>query len=224
MSRFATHIANWITGTKLSDPMSGFFMMHRDAFLASLPRLSSIGFKILLDISASSDRVLKIIDVPYQFRSRQRGESKLDSMALWEFLLLLLDKSIGRYIPVRFISFALIGGSGVLLHVGILTLLFKFLNASFVAAQTAATFTAITTNFLLNNALTYRDQKLKGVKLWVGWISFNLVCTIGAVANVGIANWMFASNSMWLVDGLAGIAVGVVWNYAMSSIFTWNKK
>jgi dolichol-phosphate mannosyltransferase len=224
MSRFATHIANWITGTKLSDPMSGFFMMHRDAFLASLPRLSSIGFKILLDISASSDRVLKIIDVPYQFRSRQRGESKLDSMALWEFLLLLLDKSIGRYIPVRFISFALIGGSGVLLHVGILTLLFKFLNTSFVAAQTAATFTAITTNFLLNNALTYRDQKLKGVKLWVGWISFNLVCTIGAVANVGIANWMFASNSMWLVDGLAGIAVGVVWNYAMSSIFTWNKK
>ncbi len=224
MSRFATHIANWITGTKLSDPMSGFFMMRREAFLASLPKLSSIGFKILLDIFASSDRVLKIIDVPYQFRSRQRGESKLDSMAMWEFLLLLLDKSIGRYIPVRFISFALIGGSGVLLHVGLLTLLFKFLNTSFVAAQTAATFTAITTNFLLNNALTYRDQKLKGVKLWVGWISFNLVCTIGAVANVGIANWMFASNSRWLVDGLAGIAVGVVWNYAMSSIFTWNKK
>lgn len=224
MSRFATHIANWIVGTKLSDPMSGFFMMRRDAFLSSLPRLSSIGFKILLDISASSDRVLKIIDVPYQFRSRQHGESKLDSLALWEFLLLLLDKSIGRYIPVRFISFALIGGSGVFLHVGILTLLFKFLNTSFAAAQTAATFTAITTNFLLNNALTYRDQKLKGVKLWVGWISFNLVCTIGAVANVGIANWMFASNSMWLVDGLAGISVGVVWNYAMSSVFTWNKK
>ena len=145
-------------------------------------------------------------------------------MVLWEFFLLLLDKSIGRYIPVRFISFALIGGSGVLLHVGILTLLFKFFNTSFVAAQTAATFTAITTNFLLNNALTYRDRRLNGVKLLFGWISFNLVCTIGAVANVGIANWMFAGNSMWLLDGLAGIAVGVVWNYAMSSIFTWNKK
>ncbi|MGD0025557.1 MAG: glycosyltransferase family 2 protein, partial [Xanthobacteraceae bacterium] len=224
MSRIATHIANWFTGATLSDPMSGFFMMRRDAFLASLPRLSSIGFKILLDIFASSDRALKIVDVPYQFHSRQRGQSKLDSLVLWEFFLLLLDKSIGRYIPVRFISFALIGGSGVLLHICILMLLFKFFNTSFVAAQTAATFAAITTNFLLNNALTYRDQRLNGVKLLFGWISFNLVCIIGAVANVGIANWMFASNSMWLLDGLAGIAVGVVWNYAMSSIFTWNKK
>ena len=114
MSRFSTHITNWITGTTLSDPMSGFFMMRRDAFIASLPKLSSGGFKILLDIAASSDRVLKIIEVPYQFRPRQYGESKLESMVLWEFFLLLLDKSIGRYIPIRFISFALIGGSGVL--------------------------------------------------------------------------------------------------------------
>ena len=224
MSRFATHITNWITGTTLSDPMSGFFMMRRDAFLASLPKLSSVGFKILLDIAASSDRVLKIVEVPYQFRSRQYGESKLDLMVLWEFFLLLLDKSIGQYIPVRFISFALIGGSGVLVHMSILTALFKFFNTSFVTAQAAATLTAITTNFLLNNTLTYRDQRLKGVKLLFGWISFNLVCAVGAAANVGIANWMFANNSMWFVDGLAGIVVGVVWNYAMSSIFTWNKK
>jgi dolichol-phosphate mannosyltransferase len=224
MSRIATHIATRITGTTLSDPMSGFFMMRRDAFFTSLPRLSSIGFKILLDICTSSDRVLKIVDVPYQFRPRQCGESKLDTMVLWEFFLLLLDKSIGRYIPVRFISFALIGGSGVLLHVAVLALLFKFFNISFLAAQTAATFTAITSNFLLNNALTYCDQRLTGAKLLFGWITFNVVCAFGAVANVGIANWMFSKNSMWLADGLAGIAVGVVWNYAMSSIFTWNKK
>ena len=223
MSRFATHITNWITGTTLSDPMSGFFMMRRDAFIASLPKLSSVGFKILLDIAASSDRVLKIIEVPYQFRPGQYGESKLDSMVLWEFFLLLLDKSIGRYIPIRFISFALIGGSGVLVHMSILTMLFKLFNTSFVSAQAAATLTAITTNFLLNNTLTYRDRRLTGVKLLFGWISFNLVCAIGAAANVGIANWMFANNSMWLVDGLAGITVGVVWNYTMSSIFTWNK-
>jgi dolichol-phosphate mannosyltransferase len=221
MSRFATRVSNWITGTSLSDPMSGFFMMRRDAFFASLPRLSSIGFKILLDIAASSDRVLKIVDVPYQFRARQHGVSKLDSMVLWEFFLLLLDKSIGRYVPVRFISFALIGGSGVLVHVFILTLMFKILNFSFVAAQITATFTAITTNFLLNNALTYREQRLKGIKLLFGWINFNIVCLIGAAANVGVARWMFTNNSMWLVSGLAGIAVGVVWNYAMSAIFTW---
>jgi dolichol-phosphate mannosyltransferase len=224
LSRLATRLTNWITGAELSDPMSGFFMMRREIFLASLPKLSSIGFKILLDIFASSDRVLKVADVPYQFRSRQHGESKLDSMVLWEFFLLLLDKSIGRYIPVRFISFALIGGSGVFVHIGILTLLFKILNTSFVTAQIAATFTAITTNFLLNNALTYRDRRLNGIKLLLGWVSFNLVCSIGALANVGVANWMFTYHSMWLLDGLAGIAIGVVWNYAMSSMFTWKKK
>jgi dolichol-phosphate mannosyltransferase len=224
MSRFATRFARWITGTSLSDPMSGFFMMRRDVFLRALPRLSSIGFKILLDISASSDQVLKVVDVPYQFRSRQHGVSKLDLTALWEFLLLLLDKKIGRYIPTRFISFALIGGSGILVHLAVLTLLFKIIGMDFVGAQLAATFTAITSNFLLNNALTYRDQRLQGMKLLVGWLSFNLVCATGAVANVGIANWMFANNSMWLLSGLAGIAVGVVWNYAMSSIFTWKAK
>ena len=224
MSRVATRIANSITGISLSDPMSGFFMMRRESFFESVPKLSSVGFKILLDIVASSDRALKIVDVPYQFRSRQYGESKLDSMILWEFLLLLLDKTIGRYIPVRFISFALIGASGVAVHVGTLTLMFKLFSTNFMVAQIAATFAAITTNFLLNNALTYRDQRLTGLRVLYGWISFNLVCAVGAIANVGIANWMFTNNSMWLADGLAGIAVGVVWNYAMSSIFTWNKK
>jgi dolichol-phosphate mannosyltransferase len=221
MSRFATGIANWITGTSLSDPMSGFFMMRREAFLRALPRLSSIGFKILLDISASSDSTLKVVDVAYRFRLRQHGVSKLDSMVLWEFVLMILDKTIGRYIPTRFISFALIGGSGVLVHIAVLTLLFKIVGIAFTEAVTAATFTAITTNFLLNNALTYRDQRLKGIKLLAGWVSFTLVCATGAVANVGIASWMFTNNSMWLTSALAGIAVGVVWNYAMSSIFTW---
>lgn len=224
MSRFATQIANSIAGTTLSDPMSGFFMIRRDAFLAAVPKLSSVGFKILLDIVVSSDRTLKIVDVPYQFRSRRRGESKLDAMILWEFLLLLLDKTIGRYVPIRFISFAVIGTSGVLVHVGILALLFKLFGVGFIAAQIAATFCAITTNFLLNNALTYRDQRLSGLRLLYGWVSFNCVCAIGAIANVGVANWMFTNDSMWLADGLAGIVVGVVWNYAMSSIFTWNKK
>jgi dolichol-phosphate mannosyltransferase len=204
--------------------MSGFFMMRRDAFLAAAPNLSSMGFKILLDISASSERPLNIVDVPYQFRSRQRGESKLDLMALWEFLLLLLDKTAGRYIPVRLISFGMIGGTGVLVHVTVLAMLFKLLNTGFMTAQIGATFAAITSNFLLNNLLTYRDQRLTGLKLLRGWISFNLICAIGAAANVGIANWIYSTHSMWLADGLVGIAVGVVWNYSMSSMFTWNRR
>jgi dolichol-phosphate mannosyltransferase len=87
-----------------------------------------------------------------------------------------------------------------------------------------ATFAAITSNFVLNNLLTYRDQRLHGWRLLLGWVSFNLVCGIGALANVGVANWMYAQNSRWLVSAIAGIAVGIVWNYAMSSIVTWSKR
>jgi len=224
MSRFATRVANLITGTGLSDPMSGFFMMRREALLMALPKLSTVGFKILLDICASSPRAMRVVEVPYEFRTRMYGESKLDSTVLWEFLLLLLDKLIGRYFPIRFVSFALIGGIGLVVHFAVLTLTFKILDGSFVASQTVATITAITSNFLLNNALTYRDRRLKGVRLLSGWISFNLVCATGAFANVGIANWLFLRDTIWFVSALAGIAVGVVWNYAMSSIFTWGKQ
>src|SRR4029450_6730115 len=123
------------TGTGLSDPMSGYFMMRREAFLGALPKLSSVGFKILLDIFASSPRALQAVEVPYKFRTRQHGESKLDSTVLWEFLLLLLDKSLGRYVPIRFVSFALIGGSGLLVHFAVLTLIFKGFGGSFLVAQ-----------------------------------------------------------------------------------------
>lgn len=223
MSQLATRITNRITGSLLCDPMSGYFIIRRDIFLEALPRLSSIGFKLLIDIIASSKRPLRIVEVPYAFRPRQSGQSKLDSMVLWEYLLLILDKSLGRYVPVRFISFVLIGGTGVLVHVCVLTVLFKVFGTVFIAAQAVATFTAISTNFILNNMLTYRDRRLHGVKLIFGWASFNLVCGIGAIANVGVANWMYSQHSRWLISALAGIAIGVVWNYAMSSTFTWTR-
>lgn len=223
-SRLATVLAHRLTRTDMSDPMSGFFMIRREAFLKALPRLSSIGFKILLDIAASSPVPLKIEEVPYEFRTRQFGESKLDSLVLWEYFQLLLDKAFGRYIPVRFISFALVGGFGLCVHFAILTTCYKLLGATFVQSQTAATIVAISNNFFLNNALTYRDQRLKGRSLFLGWLSFNLVCATGAAANIGVADWLFERNAYWVLSAIAGVLVSVVWNYAMSSLFTWRKR
>jgi dolichol-phosphate mannosyltransferase len=223
-SRFATALAHKLTGTDMSDPMSGFFMIRREAFLRALPRLSSIGFKILLDIAASAPEPLRIEEVPYEFRTRQYGESKLDSLVLWEYFQLLLDKAFGRYVPVRFISFALVGGFGVLVHFAVLTTLYKGFHVSFVYSQAAATVVAISNNFFLNNALTYRDQRLKGRSLLLGWLSFNLVCATGAAANIGVADWLFERNAYWVFSAIAGVLVSVVWNYAMSSLFTWRKR
>jgi len=224
MSEFATKLALHLTKTPISDPMSGFMMMRRDAFMRSLPQLSSVGFKILLDIAASAPTPLRVAEVPYTFRTRQHGESKLDSLVLWEYVQLLLDKTIGHLVPVRFLSFALVGGLGVFVHFAILTALFKGAGSTFSQAQTTATIVAITSNFLLNNMFTYRDQRLKGWGLLRGWITFNLVCAFGAAANIGVADWLFTHRSYWALSALAGIAVSVVWNYVMSGFFTWRKK
>lgn len=224
MSRFATFLANRLTRTPLGDPMSGFFVLTRSAFLDALPALSTVGFKILLDIAASSPRPLRVTQVPYTFRPRQHGESKLDSLVVWEYLQLLMDKSFGNIVPVRFVSFALVGGFGVFVHFAALTLLFIGLDVRFDVAQGVATLIATTNNFFLNNMLTYRDQRLKGGRLLVGWLTFNAVCLVGALANVGVARWLYAHHEYWVLSALAGIAVTTVWNYSMSSVFTWRKK
>lgn len=223
LSELATKLATRLVGSPMSDPMAGFFIITRDAFMESLPRLSSIGFKILLDVTASAPRSLRIAEVPFRFRGRQHGESKLDSLVVWEFAQLLLDKSIGHVVPVRFVSFVFVGGTGLVVHFAILTVLFELGIAPFWAAQAAATLIATSSNFFLNNILTYRDQRLAGRRLFTGWLSFNLVCLIGALGNVGVANWLFEHNNFWAVSALAGIAITTVWNYAMSSIFTWGR-
>ncbi|HVL36429.1 MAG TPA: glycosyltransferase family 2 protein [Burkholderiales bacterium] len=223
MSRLATGLSRLVVPASVSDPMSGFFALRRETFEASMRDLSSIGFKILLDIIASAPAPLRIRELPYQFRTRHAGESKLDSQAVWEYLMLLADKLIGRYIPVRFVAFAAIGGFGVLVHFAVLALVFGSLGASFAAGQTAAALVAMTSNFVLNNALTYRDRRLRGWGILRGWLSFTLVCSIGLLANVGVASYLFASDAAWALAALAGIAVGAVWNYAVTATYTWRR-
>ncbi len=222
ISDFATRLSRLIIAADLSDPMSGFFMISRPAFERAVRRLSGQGFKILLDLFASTPAAYRFKEIPYVFRQRQYGESKLDSLVVWEYMMLLLDKLVGRYVPVRFVFFAAIGTSGVAVH--FLTLYFALKAVEFPIAQALATFVAMTSNFVLNNILTYRDQRLVGRRFATGLASFYAVCGLGAVANVGIASVAFAHHYTWWVSGLVGAAVGVVWNYAVSSVFTWHRK
>src|SRR5260370_366335 len=186
--------------------------------------LSGQGFKILLDLFASSPRPLAFAEVPLNFRQRLHGESKLDAMVVWEYLMLLLEKLVGPAVPVRFLLFSLIGGLGVGTH--LLTLWFgtHMLSIAFPVAQAVATTVAMTGNFLLNNLFTYHDRRLRGRRLITGLISFYAVCGAGGAANVGVASYVMGGDHSWWLAGLAGAAVSVVWNYAMSSIFTWSPR
>ena len=222
ISRLATRLGRLLLRVEVSDPMSGFFALRREAFEAAVGRLSGIGFKILLDLLASSPEPPRVRELPYRFGPRLAGESKLDNRAAQDFLLLLVDKLIGRWVPARFVLFALVGGLGVFVHLAVLLPLHRWLGVGFVASQTAATLVAMTFNYALNNELTYRDRRLRGRRWLWGWLTFSLACGLGAIANIGIAAQLFATHTPWLLAALVGILAGTVWNYAITSVYTWN--
>ena len=221
MSRFAAGLSRILLRAELSDPMSGYFMIRRDALHNAVRRCSGVGFKILLDLFGASPAPLRFREIPYHFRERHAGESKLDAAVAWEYLVLLLHKMIGQVLPIRFISFGLVGAFGVLVHFVALTTLFEAAGLSFAVSQSAATLVAMTTNFLLNNVLTYSDMKLRGLGLLRGWVLFTLACSVGALANVGISTFLFDFGIAWYLAAAVGVIVGAVWNYAVTSVFTW---
>lgn len=222
ISRAGGRAARLILHAELTDPMSGFFVMSRAAFDEAVHGLSQQGFKILLDLFASAPRPLRFAEVPCRFHARQHGESKLDTMAAWEFGVLVLDKLIGRILPVRFVIFALVGATGVAVHVTTLWLV-RAAGFDFAASQTTAVIAAMTWNFILNNVITYRDQRLRGTALITGLASFYLIGAVGASANIGVAQVLFQEGRSWWFAGLAGALIGVVWNFTMSSFFTWRR-
>lgn len=223
-SELANRIARKLTGVELSDPMSGYFMMPARTLRDVAPRLSGIGFKILLDILSTSERKLTVKEFPLSFAARAAGESKLDQAIAFEFLVGLYDKTLGRFIPTRFALFGTIGALGVVVHLAVLWLLYKMFGTGFLYGQIGAVIAAMTFNFILNNELTYADKRINSLGgLIVGWLKFALTCSIGAFANVGVAEALVSRGAHWVLAAIAGIVIGSVWNYALSSRFVWGR-
>nr|WP_099059828.1 glycosyltransferase family 2 protein [Rhizobium sp. ACO-34A] len=222
-SRVATRLARDFLHIDVSDPMSGYFAIRRPPFEALAPRLSTQGFKILMDILASTPQPLRTSEVPLRFRARQHGVSKLDNRVAAEYLSLLLAKLTGDVLSLRFVLFALIGGFGVAVHLATLKMALAF-GLAFSPAQVTAAYVAMTGNFFLNNILTYRDRRLRGWRLIPGLASFWVVCSIGVIANVGAAQLVHEQASRWWLAGLAGAGLGAVFNYVATSMFTWRAR
>jgi dolichol-phosphate mannosyltransferase len=222
-SRLAGIVSRGILGIEATDPMSGFFMLRRQLLETIAPRLSTQGFKILADILTSAPGRLRVSEVPYRFRARLHGASKLDSQVALDFLGLLVAKATRNAMPVRFVSFLLVGASGIVVHLLALKASLSLLDLSFAAGQTLATLIAMTSNFFLNNAVTYRDQRLTGVQALKGLLIFYVICAIGAVSNIGVATWLYSNRPVWWLAGLLGSVVGAVWNYAVSSALVWRR-
>ena len=224
-SALATKLSRRVLKADLSDPMSGFFAIRTAVVRRLAPDLSAIGFKILLDLMTTSPTPLRFAELPYTFRTRSAGESKLDHVVAMEYLIALYDRMFGQVVPVRFAMFSGIGVFGLAVHMAVLTALYLGLGTTFLAGTIVATLAAMTFNFFVNNALTYRDARLRGARaLLDGWLSFCLVCAVGAVANVGVAAFLHdVQRGEWAIAATAGVLVGAVWNFALSSRFVWGR-
>ena len=218
------HLAQRLLPVRLSDPMSGFFMLPRELFERLAPSLTGQGFKILLDIVLSAPPGLRLTEIPSRFRERAAGKSKLDVLVLAQFAGLLLDKLLGGMVPLRFIAFAAVGALGVLVNLAVLTVALKVGRVPFASAETAATVLAMVFNFVLNNEITYRDQRLRHTPLWRGLVLFVLVCGLGAAAGIGIARALYSEHAGWTLAGATGAVIAVVWNYAVSATLVWRAR
>lgn len=205
----------------LSDPMSGYFMLTRDFFQEVMRSTTGVGFKIMLDLVASSKRTVRFTEVPYQFRKRQTGSSKLDLNIAIEYLYLVADKLIGRWLPIRFVLYCLVGAIGVALHMSILWLLYTRLGYRFENALLVAISLALVVNYSVNNILTYRERRLRGWSFLTGLMVYALACSIGNLSNYALSKLLVDRGVWWPLAGVSGLAVGSVWNFAASSIFTW---
>jgi len=224
LSNLGRRLSQSVAHCAISDPMSGFFILRRPYLNEVVRGTSGIGFKILLDLLASAKRPVALGEVPYVFRTRVHGDSKLDIMVGIEYLELLLDKKIGRLVPPRFAIFSMVGALGVVFSLLVLFAAVKYFHAGFLTAQIVATVVSMTANFLLNNAMTYRDRRLKGARLVAGLFTFYLACSVGAAINVRIAQWGQEHGFGWFLSGGIGLGIGAVWNYSMTSFLTWRSR
>jgi len=228
MSRMATKLALLLCKVKASDPMSGFFAIDRKTFEKILPSLNPKGFKILLDLLVHAPKETEVQELPFTFGKREHGESKLSRRVQIEFLEYLYDVSFGRYIPLMFVKYCIVGSFGVVVHVSafmFISYLFTrggeptFREFSFSVG--GAIETAIIFNFLLNNAWTFSHAKLRGKEAVIGFLKFNGACLFGALANYAVSAFLFSFGIAKLLSVVVGAFTGVVWNYTMNRMLTW---
>jgi dolichol-phosphate mannosyltransferase len=217
-SQFANALGKKALKAEVSDPVSGFFMIRREAIDRVADQLEPSGFKILFDIIASQPQPLRVKELPYAFAAREAGVSKLDNRVALEYLGLVASKlSRGLFSP-RIIFFGLVGLSGVIVHMSVL---WAAQGLGFAVAQAMAGTTAMTSNYFINNVITYRDKRLKGWKLFTGYLRFCALCAIGLVASVGVGSELHAHGAPWPVAGFVGAVSGSIWNYVSTYLGVW---
>jgi dolichol-phosphate mannosyltransferase len=229
-SRIATNCARLLLGVELLDPMSGFFMMRRSDFLAIRSRLNGKGFKILLDIVAAL-KTATVREIPYTFRPRTAGESKLSSRVVMAYLEQLWQlSSLGSKVSLQFLKFVVVGGMGAVVNLVAMMLLIRWTGYRDWRASTAASTVAALHNYLWNNHWTFRDRRRSGHALFSGAFLYFAISAVAVASTAltysGLLAFLFRSTvdiSPFALLGvqLVAISVGTYFNYTLNKMFTW---
>ena len=222
-SKIITVIIKKILSIDSTDPLSGFFMVRKESFLKCSDNLQTQGFKILADFLSISGKTIKIKEVGYKFNNRILGESKMSFVTILELFSLVISQILKGKVSIRFILFCIVGLSGIFVQLLVTGLVLILIN-EFPTSQTFGIVAAMTSNYFLNNYITFQERRLKSLDLFRGLLSFYLICSLGAFANIAIATYVFSLTSNWLVSSFLGAIFGAVWNFTLSSIFTWKSK
>jgi dolichol-phosphate mannosyltransferase len=209
-----------LIGAPVSDPLSGLFLMRRDWYLSARPRLSGLGFKILADVLACGPRQPRVVEAPTRLGERIGGASKLDLRVMVELAAQLVQARSRGLISARFVMFGAVGATGVAVHMTMLGAL-SATGLAFWIAQLCAIAAAMTSNFVLNNALTFRDLRLGGARLWRGLAGFYLACASGGLISEIVGAGVNRVGGHWIAAGLAGALTAAMWNYWSASRAAW---
>ncbi len=221
LSEWGRSLSALICRTRLSDPMSGYFVVTREYVAEAARRLSGTGFKVLLDLVVSARRPLRFAEIPYYFRPRRHGQSKLNIVVAVEYLELVADKLVGDFVPASYVMFGCAGAVGVVVHLAAVQLLRRVPGLTLDQAQFTSSAVVIGVNFLLNNRWTFRSARLRGRRLVAGMAAFYAACSVGLFLNLRVLNHLTGLSVPWYAAAAAGLAVGSVWNYWMSAMFVW---
>jgi dolichol-phosphate mannosyltransferase len=206
-------VSEFIVRSKVTDPMSGFFMVRRDCFLSAAHELAGNGYKILLDLLASSDEPLRVAELPYCFRPRIHGQSKLDARVMIEHGALLLAKTVGRYIPVRALVLSGVLVGSVVVHLGLLSGALRWFE--FGLAQAAASVFGVAASYVIT--ASFRRRRPEGIAAWADVLSFCASASIGLIGNLSLAGMLYSETQTWWLAGAAGIAISTLWTHMSRS-------
>lgn len=220
-SERATALTLRLLRIEASDPMSGFFMVRRTAFNEVATGLQGQGFKLLADMLAAARGRWKVAEVAYDFRPRVAGESKMDSTVALEFLGLLVTRLTSGILPIRLVLFGFVGFTGIFVQLVVVKLAMVLVGMAFLPAQAVGVIAAMTSNFALNNTITWRERRLRGRAFLRGLVSFYAVCSVGALINLGVASALFHAMPEWALASVVGAIAGALWNFWASLLVTW---